>query len=60
MKRYIAHAAVAALVLAGCAAGGGSPGETPGSVGPDKVVYHVNDTPAQAANTLRNINNHLE
>lgn len=46
-----------AVALAACAA----PGSTPGTaVGPDKVVYHVNDTPAQAANALRNINNHLE
>lgn len=29
-------------------------------VGPDKVVYHINDTPAQASAALRNINNHLE
>ena len=45
-----------AVALAACAA----PGSTPGTAGPDKVVYHVNDTPAQAANALRNINNHLE
>lgn len=30
------------------------------AVGPDKVVYHVNDTDAQAVNALRNIGNHLE
>jgi hypothetical protein len=30
------------------------------AVGPDKVVYHVNDTGAQAVNALRNIGNHLE
>ena len=48
---------VMALALAACAA----PGPTAGTaVGPDKVVYHVNDSPAQAANALRNINNHLE
>lgn len=45
--------------LAGCATGGGGP-QAGGAVGTDKVVYHVNDTPAQAANALRNINNHLE
>jgi len=28
--------------------------------GPDKVIYHVNDTGAQAVNALRNIGNHLE
>lgn len=31
-----------------------------GPVGPDKVVYHVNDTADQASNALRNIGNHLE
>ena len=60
MKRYIACAAAAALALAGCGTSGGNPGEAAGRVGPDKVVYHVNDTPAQAANAIRNINNHLE
>ena len=41
------------LVLAGCA----TPGE---SVGPDKVVYHLNSGLEQATNGLRNIRNHLE
>ncbi len=46
----------AAVVLAGgCAAPGGSP-----NVAEDKVVYHINDTRAQAVNALRNIGNHLE
>lgn len=31
-----------------------------GAVGPDKVVYHVNDTEAQATSALRNVGNHLE
>jgi intracellular sulfur oxidation DsrE/DsrF family protein len=30
------------------------------AVGPDKVVYHVNNTEAQAVAALRNIGNHLE
>jgi len=30
------------------------------AVGPDKVVYHVNNTEAQANDALRNIGNHLE
>lgn len=30
------------------------------NAGPDKVVYHINDTSAQASAALRNINNHLE
>lgn len=46
--------------LAGCATDGGVVPQSTGAVGPDKVIYHVNDTPAQAANALRNINNHLE
>lgn len=29
-------------------------------VAEDKVVYHINDTEAQANNALRNIGNHLE
>jgi uncharacterized protein len=31
-----------------------------GPVGPDKVVYHINDSQAQAVAALRNIGNHLE
>lgn len=30
------------------------------AVGADKVVYHVNNTEAQASDALRNIGNHLE
>ena len=30
------------------------------NVGPDKVVYHVNNTDDQAGDALRNIGNHLE
>lgn len=47
----------AAALLAGCA---GAPVADSGPVGPDKVVYHVNDTQAQAVAALRNIGNHLE
>ena len=50
-------AAACALMISACAAPG--PGSS-AAVGPDKVVYHVNDTPAQASNALRNIGNHLE
>ena len=46
------------LVLAGCAATSGS--DPKANVGPDKVVYHINDSGAQAVNALRNIGNHLE
>ena len=55
---YMAAVAVIMLALAGCAATGG--GEARANVAPDRVVYHVNDTGAQAANALRNIGNHLE
>ena len=56
MKRGSAMAILFAIPLAalGAAAVAGDP------VGPDKVVYHVNDTEAQASNALRNIGNHLE
>ena len=46
------------LALAGCAATGG--GDSRANVAPDKVVYHINDTGAQAVAALRNIGNHLE
>ena len=51
-------AVVTLLALAGCAATGGV--DPHANVGPDKVVYHINDTGAQAVNALRNIGNHLE
>jgi intracellular sulfur oxidation DsrE/DsrF family protein len=54
---YLA-AAVTATALAGCASTGGT--DPHADVAPDKVVYHVNDSGAQAANALRNIGNHLE
>ena len=46
------------LALAGCAATGGA--DSRANAAPDKVVYHVNDTGAQAVAALRNIGNHLE
>jgi len=49
--------AAAVLALAGCANTGSTMST---SVGPDKVVYHINDTGAQAVNALRNVGNHLE
>lgn len=48
---------VAALALA---AAGTAFAADKSLVGPDKVIYHVNDTAAQASNALRNIGNHLE
>jgi intracellular sulfur oxidation DsrE/DsrF family protein len=57
-RSHIVPAIAMLLALAGCAA---SPNVDPKSnVAPDKVVYHINDTGAQAANALRNIGNHLE
>ncbi len=44
-------AAVAAIGLSGCASMRG--------VGPDKVVYHINDS-ANASALLRNVGNHLD
>ena len=49
-----------AFILGGCATQGASDADIHSRVGPDKVVYHVNDAQAQAAAALRNINNHLE
>jgi len=45
------------LAAAGCAATGG---DAKSNVAEDKVVYHVNNSGAQAVNALRNIGNHLE
>ena len=61
MKPRVKFATALALVLlfAGCAGTRNAVDARHGQA-PDKVVYHVNDTPAQAAAALRNINNHLE
>lgn len=48
---------VIAALTAGCATTGG---DTKANVAEDKVVYHVNDSKAQAVAALRNIGNHLE
>lgn len=55
MKKLIGILAV--LAITGCAGTGGS---SPGPVGPDRVVYHLNSGLDQATNGLRNIRNHLE
>src|SRR3972149_6715945 len=44
--------------LAGCAGTGSRDAKS--NVAEDKVVYHVNDSGAQAVGALRNIGNHLE
>ncbi|MEW5862744.1 MAG: DsrE family protein [Pseudomonadota bacterium] len=51
------HALAGLMFLALAAAGCASTGDM---VAPDKVVYHINNTEAQAADALRNIGNHLE
>jgi intracellular sulfur oxidation DsrE/DsrF family protein len=61
MKSPLAFSAAVlwiAALLGGCAATGS--GDPRARVAEDKVVYHVNDTGAQAANALRNVGNHLE
>jgi hypothetical protein len=54
----LAFTATVLLALAGCATTGNSDVKSP--IGPDKVVYHINDSGAQASAALRNIGNHLE
>ncbi|HSC94992.1 MAG TPA: DsrE family protein [Burkholderiales bacterium] len=46
------------FAMTGCAFTGG--GDAKANIAPDKVVYHVNNSDAQAADALRNIGNHLE
>lgn len=58
------HAAIGALLVtaalaSGCAATGGG-ADAKANVAEDKVVYHVNNSNAQAVGALRNIGNHLE
>jgi intracellular sulfur oxidation DsrE/DsrF family protein len=52
-RSALAGLMVLSLAAAGCASTGDN-------VAPDKVVYHINNTEAQAADALRNIGNHLE
>jgi len=51
---------IIALVLSACATKLMNDAEVHNPVGPDKVVYHINDSAAQASAAIRNINNHLE
>ena len=57
MKALATLISALAMLLAGCA-GGGTALTSP--VGPDKVVYHLNEGLPQATNGLRNVRNHLE
>lgn len=55
-----ANALVAAAALAGCTSvSAGRDDAGTGTSAPVKVVYHVNESNAQALNALRNIRNHL-
>lgn len=54
-KTSLAFLVAVTALAAGCASTGGNP-----NVAEDKVVYHINDSKAQAANALRNVGNHLE
>ncbi len=56
MKRQTLLAVMMSVTLVAIPTGG----IAAGPVGPDKVVYHVNDTVAQATDALRNAGNHLE
>jgi intracellular sulfur oxidation DsrE/DsrF family protein len=56
MNRKSFVAALAALGVA-AATGAFAAGDP---VGPDKVVYHINNSEQQASDALRNIGNHLE
>jgi len=58
MIRRTAIAILGFALLAGCGTMGMT--DPKANVAEDKVVYHVNDSKEQAANALRNINNHLE
>ena len=57
-KMALIGMALTAAALAGCATPGG--GDVNSPIGPDKVVYHINDSGTQATAALRNIGNHLE
>ena len=54
----LALAAATLFGVTGCTSTGGV--DPKSNIAPDKVVYHVNDTGAQAVGALRNIGNHLE
>lgn len=58
MKQAVIGSLMVIVALtAGCATTGG---DAKANVAEDKVVYHVNDSKAQAVAALRNIGNHLE
>ena len=50
---------LAVLLAASLTANGATAAESP-HIGPDKVVYHINDTEGQATRAMQYISNHLE
>ncbi len=58
MKRLLTGF-LAVLFAASVVADAATAAESP-HVGPDKVVYHINDTEVQATRAMQYINNHLE
>jgi uncharacterized protein len=56
MRALLILLAAATFALGGCA----TTASTGHPIGPDKVVYHLNEGVAQATKGLRNIRNHLE
>lgn len=57
---FIKKSAIGALLTIAALAGGCVSTGGDRNIAEDKVVYHVNDSAAQAANALRNVSNHLE
>ena len=52
--------ALGVVAVSGCATHKPMSTASTGSVGPDKVIYHVNQGNEQASDALRNIGNHLQ
>lgn len=49
-----------AMIVSACATTQRNDAAVHNPIGEDRVVYHVNDSAAQASAAIRNINNHLE
>ena len=58
-KLLVAVLSLPLLGIAGTTLAQGKP-DIKNPVGPDKVVYHINNSDVQAVDALRNIGNHLE
>jgi intracellular sulfur oxidation DsrE/DsrF family protein len=57
---FMKNSAIGALLVIAALAGGCASTGGDRNIAEDKVVYHINDSAAQASNALRNVNNHLE